>query len=80
MLSLLTKSCMTLVLGCFFTCQTTPASVDQLEEDLDVNYDFLREELRTSVLFEALDGGVKADLIAALDYCEEFTVSGTGKE
>ncbi|XP_037786346.1 uncharacterized protein LOC119582181 [Penaeus monodon] len=47
--------------------------LNYLEEDFDVNYDFLREELRTSVLFEALDGGVKADLIAALDYCEEFT-------
>ncbi|XP_042887938.1 uncharacterized protein LOC122263540 [Penaeus japonicus] len=49
--------------------------LNYLEEDFDVNYDFLREELRTSVLFETLDDSVKADLIAALDYCEEYMKS-----
>ncbi|XP_063614643.1 uncharacterized protein LOC134787760 [Penaeus indicus] len=46
--------------------------LNYLEEDFDVNYHFLKEELEISELFETLDGGVKADLIAALDYCEEY--------
>lgn len=46
--------------------------LNYLEEDFDVNYDFLREELEISELFATLDGGVKADLIAALDYCQEY--------